>query len=100
MSPNSAEPEPSRKQVAFNLALAAVTGQVGCLTTLIVVAALFGGLWVDSRFQTRPMFTILFLLVSVPFTLVMMFWVVRKATASIKPVAKPQGEPVQEESKT
>ena len=75
MSPNSAEPEPNRKQVAFNLALAAVTGQVGCLTTLIVIAALLGGLWVDSRMQTRPLFTILFLFFSVPFTLVMMFWV-------------------------
>ncbi len=52
--------------VAKNLALAGMLSQVGCVTVVIVVGALFAGLWVDSLFNTRPVFTILFLLASIP----------------------------------
>jgi F0F1-type ATP synthase assembly protein I len=83
MSPNSDQSEKNRAQYAFNLTLVALAGQVGCLTLLIVMAALFGGLWLDSHFDTRPTFTILLIVGSVPFTLVAMFWVVRKATSRI-----------------
>lgn len=83
MSPNSDQSEKNRAQYAINLTLVAVAGQVGCLTLLIVMAALFGGLWLDSYFDTRPTFTILLIVGSVPFTLVAMFWVVRKATSRI-----------------
>ena len=55
--------------VAKNLALAAMMSQVGCVTVVIVVGALLGGLWVDSRFDTRPLFTILFVLLSIPVSL-------------------------------
>lgn len=74
-----------RNQYAFNLTLAAVAGQVGCLTLIIVLAALFAGLWLDARLGTKPTFTVGLLLGSVPVTLVAMLWVVRKATANIKP---------------
>ena len=43
--------------------------QVGCVTVVIVVGALLVGLWVDSLFDTRPLFTILFLLLSIPVSL-------------------------------
>jgi F0F1-type ATP synthase assembly protein I len=52
--------------VAKNLALAGMVSQVGCVTVVIVVGALLGGLWVDSLFDTRPLFTVLFLLLSIP----------------------------------
>ena len=92
------QPEEGRSQYAFNLALAAVAGQVGCLTLVIVIMALFGGLWLDSRFQTRPMFTILLMVGSVPVTLVAMFWVVRKATARIATTtSEPDSENVVQE---
>lgn len=71
-------------QRAFNLTLAAVAGQVGCLTLLIVLIALFGGLWLDNRFDTRPLFTIILMIGSVPVTLVAMFWVVRATTSRIR----------------
>ncbi len=77
-----------RTQYAFNLTLAAVAGQVGCLTLVIIFVALFGGLWLDSRLDTRPIFTLILLLGSVPVTLILMFWVVRKATSHIKPTTK------------
>jgi hypothetical protein len=83
-----AEKEPSR--YAFNLTLAAVAGQVGCLTLVIILAALLGGLWLDSRLNSKPLFTIILMIGSVPVTLVLMFWVVRATTARIASGVKKQ----------
>jgi F0F1-type ATP synthase assembly protein I len=88
----------NRKQYNFNLALAAVAGQVGCLTTIIVVGSLIAGLFLDSRLGTRPTFTILFVVLSVPVTLGVMFWVVRNVTSRIKPAKNPISETPQEET--
>lgn len=73
-----------RKQSIINLTLAVVAGQVGCLTLVIVLAAVFLGLWLDARFQTKPTFTIIFVLVSIPVSLAAMFLVARSAIARIK----------------
>lgn len=99
MSPDSNQSEKNRAQYVFNLTLAAVAGQVGCLTLFIVLAALFGGLWLDNQFGTRPIITVVLMVASVPVTLVLMFWVVRKATARISP-SKPKPNNVQEETKS
>ncbi len=72
---------------ALNLTLATVAGLVGCLTLVIIFGALVGGLWLDSRLDTRPFFTLALLLGSVPVTLAAMFWVVRSATSKIRPPA-------------
>ena len=77
--------ETDRVQYTFNMALAAVAGQVGCLTLVIIIVSLFGGLWLDTQFGTRPLFTVLLMVASVPVTIVLMFWVVRKATSKIRP---------------
>lgn len=66
------------------MTLAAVAGQVGCLTVFIISVALLAGLWLDSHFGTRPLFIIGLLLFSVPVTVIAMFWVTRQATARIK----------------
>ena len=52
--------------IAKNLVLAGMVSQVGCVTVVIVVGALLGGLWADSLFNTSPLFTVLFLLLSIP----------------------------------
>ena len=84
MRPTSDQLEKDRENKAFNLTLAAVAGQVGCLTIVVVLAALFAGLYLDSRFGgDRPIFTIVLMLASIPVTLVAMFWVVRKATSRL-----------------
>lgn len=72
-------------QRALNLTLAMVAGQVGCLTLIIVVAALFAGLWLDNQFHTRPLFTLILMIASVPVTIVVMYRVATAATARIKP---------------
>jgi formate hydrogenlyase subunit 4 len=82
MSPRDEE-EKDRAQRTLNLTLAAVAGQVGCLTLGIIFVALFVGLWLDNQFDSRPLVTIILMIGSVPVTLILMFWVVRKTTARL-----------------
>lgn len=84
MSPASDPMDKNRKQYVFNITLAAVAGQVGCLTLFIILVALFGGLWLDNQFQSRPLFTVILTIASVPITLVVMFWVVKTATSRLQ----------------
>ena len=100
MGPTSNQSEKSRAQYAVNLTLVAVAGQVGCLTLIIVLAALFGGLWLDRYFETRPVFTIGLMVASIPVTLVMMFWVVKTATSKIKIDQVSVNEKLQEEAQS
>jgi len=74
---NKRDPE----KVGFNITMAIVAGQVGCFTTLIIIVALIGGLWLDNQFGSKPMFTIGLVVASVPITLFAMFWIVRAATS-------------------
>jgi F0F1-type ATP synthase assembly protein I len=55
-----------RQQMATVLALVSTVSQIGCTTVAIVVGALLVGLWLDGVFDTRPLFTVLFLLGSIP----------------------------------
>ncbi len=75
-------------QSTYNLTLASIAGQVGLLTLVIIFLALFAGLWLDGRMDSKPMFTILLLIASVPLTVFLMFRVVRSATNRINPVEK------------
>jgi len=88
MNRASQEHKTDRTQYAFNMTLAAVAGQVGCLTVGAILIALLLGLFLDNRLDTRPLFTIILLIGSVPFVIFGMFWVVRKATSHIKPDAR------------
>ena len=81
----SNQPEkPDRKQRVINLTLAGVAGQVGCLTLVIVLGAVFIGLWLDGIFQTRPWFTIGLVVASIPISVIMMVIVARLAVSKIK----------------
>jgi MFS-type transporter involved in bile tolerance (Atg22 family) len=98
MEPTKRQPEQDRARYAFNLTLAAVAGQVGCLTLVIVIAALFGGLWLDARFGTKPIFTVGLVIASVPVTLAGMIWIVRVTTSRISPSKKASSEQVEGEN--
>lgn len=98
MNQPSQQPDPKRAQYVFNLTVAGVAGQVGFITLFIVLVALFGGLWLDKQFDTKPIFTIVLMLASVPVTLVMMFWVVRSAVKRIKPVEPSKNTQTEEEA--
>ena len=58
--------------------------QVGCLTLVIILVALFGGLWLDARFDTKPVITLVLVFASIPVSLVLMFVIARSAAANIK----------------
>ena len=76
--------EPSDKKSALrslNLTLAAVTGQVGCLTVVIILVSFLAGRWLDNHFGSDALFTVILMVASVPVTIVAMFWVVKSVTA-------------------
>jgi len=77
------QPE-DRSHNRFNIVLATVVGQVGCLTPLILLGALFLGLWLDRQFETKPLFTILFIVGSAPVSVFVLYRIVRAATARLK----------------
>ncbi len=85
MSPSTTEkPEKKPDQNAFSMTLAAVVGQVGCITLVVILGAILLGIWLDARFQTKPMFTIGLAIASIPVTLVAMIWIVRSATSRLQ----------------
>lgn len=90
MSTNN-QPGKGRNQYFLNMTLAAVVSQVGCLTVVVIIGALLAGLWLDSRLDSKPFMTIIFLAASAPVTVIGMLWIVRKATGKIKPVDPDDG---------
>lgn len=68
-----------------NLAYAAAAGQAGLATVVLVVMALFVGLWLDSLLGLRGPFTIGLVVLSVPLSLFMMVRVALTATRAIEP---------------
>jgi F0F1-type ATP synthase assembly protein I len=68
----------------FNTILATVVGQVGCFTPILILGALFAGLWLDRQFETKPLFTILFIVGSAPVSVYVLYRIVRTATSKLK----------------
>ena len=83
MTDNTPSNDPNKRSW-LNMTIAALVGQVGCLTLVIVLAAVLAGLWLDGRFGTRPWFTIGLVAVSLPISLVVMIVVARSAVKKIK----------------
>lgn len=72
------------KQNKHNLVIAVLVGQVGILTLVIILAAVFGGMALDARFGTKPWFTIGLLVASIPVSLILMIFVARKTVKNLK----------------
>jgi len=77
------QPE-NRANDRFNSILATVVGQVGCFTPVIILGALFLGLWLDRQFDTKPLFTISFIVGSAPVSVFVLYRIVRSATNRLK----------------
>ncbi len=78
------------KQKILNLTLVGIVSQVGCLTLVIILAALLLGLFLDNRFSTKPWFTIGLIIASIPVSLGLMIFVVRTAVKKMKPESSKQ----------
>jgi multisubunit Na+/H+ antiporter MnhG subunit len=72
---NEADQAPSEghPKNIFSLVLIGILVQAGCLTFFLVGAAIILGLWLDSRFNTRPLLTIMLVLASVPVTMYLLY---------------------------
>ena len=70
----------------------AVVAQVGCFTPVIILGALFAGLWLDRTIASRPLFTILFIIGSMPVSIVVLFMIVRSAMKRLKSERKQNSE--------
>jgi F0F1-type ATP synthase assembly protein I len=77
-------PDKDRANTALKMTLAGVIGQVGCLTLAIIAVALFAGLWLDNQFHTRPIFTLVLVIASVPLTIYLMFRIVLSVAPKIQ----------------
>jgi hypothetical protein len=88
-----AEPEETREKRGLGLREGAIiaegVAQIGCLTMVIILAALALGLWLDSRLNTRPWLTLGLVLASIPVSIVAL---VRVALATARRVQLPPSE--------
>ncbi len=75
----------TNKQRLVNLTIVGIISQVGCLTLVIILLALFGGMFIDNRMGTKPWFTVGLILASIPVSLGLMIIIVRAALKKIKP---------------
>jgi hypothetical protein len=68
--------------------LVVMVGQVGCLTLVIILASVFGGLWLDNTFGTKPVFTLALLFAGIPISVLVMLVVARRTLARLKEQAE------------
>lgn len=85
-------PEKTPQPYAFSMKFMGVGAQVGCLTLMIVLGAVFGGIWLDRVLGTKPVLTVLLVLGSAPFSLFLTFWIAMRSVRDLNPPgpAKPQ----------
>ena len=72
------------KQARFNTLLIVLVGQMGCLTLVVIALSVLAGLWLDSSFHTKPIFTLVLLLAGVPVSVLLMIYVGRKSLDRFK----------------
>lgn len=76
---SNGDKEPVRQLLSLDIVK--VAGQVGCVTFVIIIAALVTGLILDAYFETQPLFLILFVVMSAPITFFTILWIVRRYTS-------------------
>jgi F0F1-type ATP synthase assembly protein I len=75
--------EQKGRSILTNL-LIVLIGQMGCLTLVIVLASVFGGLWLDKVFDTKPVITLALLFAGIPVSVLLMLSVGRKTLARMQ----------------
>jgi F0F1-type ATP synthase assembly protein I len=68
----------------INTILIVLVGQVGCLTLVVILLSVFGGLWLDDLFNTKPFFTLILLLAGIPLSVILMLVAARRTLARLK----------------
>ncbi len=63
----------------FSTLLVVLIAQMGCLTLAVIAVSVLAGLWLDNNFHTKPIFTLVLLLVGIPVSVILMVFVGRKS---------------------
>ena len=79
-----AQSEQNSRDGMISTLLIVVIGQVGCLTLVVILASVVGGLWLDNTFGTKPVFTLALLLAGIPLSVILMLYASRKALARLR----------------
>jgi F0F1-type ATP synthase assembly protein I len=95
MIPNDRLPEKNYLSAVFNTKALTVGGEIGCLTLIIVILSVFGGIWLDRILGTKPLFTISLVLLSAPLSLVLTYWIAKRAVKDMNPTPAAQSKPEQ-----
>ncbi|HTX90811.1 MAG TPA: AtpZ/AtpI family protein [Anaerolineales bacterium] len=77
-----------KQQDEFRTAVTTTVVWVAGLTLGIIFLALFAGILLDRFLHTKPIFTILLMVTSIPVTIYLTFRVVKSATGRLQPPAK------------
>jgi F0F1-type ATP synthase assembly protein I len=89
--------QPDRKQQdEFRAAVTMTVVWVAGLTLIIIFVALFAGILLDKFLNTKPIFTVVLTVASIPLTIFATFRVVKAASSRIQPAKKkenPEEEP-------
>jgi uncharacterized YccA/Bax inhibitor family protein len=57
---------------------------VAVITFAVIFAALFAGLWIDRLLRTGHIFTIILVIISIPVSILLTLWLVRRTTKRLK----------------
>jgi len=80
---------PDKKgQDEFRTAVTMTVVWVAGLTLVTIFVALFAGILLDKVLESKPLFTVLFIVGSIPLTIYLTFRVVKSATSRIQPAVK------------
>jgi F0F1-type ATP synthase assembly protein I len=80
----------SRKQGQdeFRSAVTLTVIWVAGLTLIVIFLGLFSGILLDNLLHSKPLFTVIFMIASIPLTIFLTFRVVKTATRKIQPGIK------------
>jgi len=82
-----AQSERNGRGILTNLVIVMV-GQVGCLTLVIILGSVLGGLWLDKIFGTKPVITLVLLFAGIPVSVLAMLSVARRTLTRLKDKAE------------
>ena len=78
----------NKQQDQFRTAVTMTVVWVAGLTLGIIFIALFAGMLLDKLLDSKPLFTIILTIASIPVTIYATFRIVKAATGRIQPTAK------------
>jgi F0F1-type ATP synthase assembly protein I len=72
--------------------IAGLVGQIGCLVVAVLLVTLVGGIWLDRTLNTRPAFTLILVLGSMPVTFYLLYRIAVQAVSKGRPAGAPDAK--------